>query len=114
MLLGMLSKEGLKLLIGKIAKTAMFQEFIQGLIMERVKGLKDTYPETYSSIQAYTIAVSRLPAILTDDDPNNLEQIAVAFRLKQLGQLEETFEDASNKAVRVLTATKKARIRVQA
>lgn len=112
MLLGMLTKAGLKTLFNQIAKSEMFQEFIQGLILKRVEGLKDTHPETYTSIEGYTIAVSKLPAIFTDDNPNNLEQVAAAFRLKQFEALEATFEDIQDRAAKVLINTKRGKLKL--
>lgn len=112
MILGLLTKSGLKMLLNQVAKSAMFKEFIQGLILSRVEGLRITHPETYASIEGYTIALSTLPEIFTDDNKNDLDQVAVAFRLKQLEQVETTFEEVSIKSAKVLTAAKKARIRV--
>ena len=113
MLLGLLSKAGIQALLNQLAKSSMFKEFIQGLILKRVEGLKATHPETYASIEAYTVAVSNLPAIFTDDDPNNLEQVAVAFRLQQFNQLETTFENIQDKATKVIVNTKAVKLRLK-
>lgn len=109
----MLTKAGLQTLFNQVAKSSMFQEFIQGLIMKRVEGLRVTNPETYASIESYTIAVSKLPAIFTDDNPDNLEQVAAAFRLRQIENLEDTFEEITDKSTKVLGSTKRAKTRLK-
>lgn len=112
LLLSFLTKSGLKILISTIAKTDMFQNFITGLITDRVAGLKESHPETYESIAQYAAAVSRIPAILTDEDPNNTEQLAQEFRLKRIQALELALEDAKERAGRSLTSARKLTLKV--
>ena len=112
LLLGFLSKAGLKILISTIAKADMFQNFIQGLITDRVAGLKESHPETYETIAQYAAAVSRIPAILTDEDPNNTEQLVQEFRLKRIQELELALEDAKTEAGRSLVSARKLTLKV--
>lgn len=80
-LLSLLGKKGWQALVANIAGTDMFQTFLHDLIMKRLAGLQDK-PELYASIDGYATALSKVPAVLTDDDPNNTEQLAVLFRLE--------------------------------
>jgi len=77
-------KAGLKALINFVAQSDMFKDFVHGLIMKRLSGLKETQPELYTSIDGYATAVASLPQIFTDEDTDDLGQVAVAFRLEQL------------------------------
>lgn len=73
-------KAGLKALVNSIATTDLFQDFIKQVLLKRVEGLQVKYPETYKLFEAYTETVSEIPAILTDENPDNIEQIALSLQ----------------------------------
>lgn len=74
---------GLKQIVNAIASTDMFKVFIKELLLKRVTGLQEKYPEVYTTFETYSIAVSEIPAILTDDNQQDIEQIALLLRLEQ-------------------------------
>ena len=80
--LALFGKAGLKAIDNTIATSDLFQGFIKELILKRVEGLKGKYPELYVSLEGYVSALAKFPAIFTDSDPDNVEQVALVLRLK--------------------------------
>ena len=80
--LALFGEKGLKALINTIASSAMFKDFVKGLIMARLGGLKDKYPSMYDTLDGYAEAVSTLPQIFSNDNPNDVEEVAELLRLK--------------------------------
>lgn len=76
-------KTGLKALINALASSAMFQDLVHGLIMKRLEGIKETRPELYTTVNGYVTAVSKIPAVFTDENPNDVEQLAQLLRLQE-------------------------------
>jgi hypothetical protein len=74
-------KEGRKKLLNMLLSTEMFKSAAYNLIMGRLSGLQK-YPELYATMQGYATAVSNLPDILTDDNSEDVEQVAAMLRLK--------------------------------
>jgi hypothetical protein len=83
MFLSMFGKAGLKALINTLAGSSMFQEFVHGLIMKRLEGLKEKYPALYTTLDGFALALSKIPAVTTDEDPHDVDQIAALFALNQ-------------------------------
>ncbi len=81
-LISLLGKNGLKSLVNALAQSDLFKDFIKDLLVNRVKGLEAKYPESYTAFVQYAGVVSELPAILTDEDANNVEQIAVLLQFR--------------------------------
>jgi hypothetical protein len=107
--LALFGKSGLRAIINGLAETQFFQDAVQGLIMARLKGLKEKQPELYATINGYAIVTSKLPAILTDDE-DDAKQIAALLELKG------TFEgasDASAKVVGVFTENKSLKLKLK-
>lgn len=83
-LLALFGKTAIKGIINSLASSKYFQDFVKGLFLTRLKGLEAKQPEVYKTLEQYVDVLSKTPAILTDDDPNNLSQIALALRLREL------------------------------
>jgi hypothetical protein len=94
--LALFGKAGLKALINTLASSSMFQDFVHGLIMKRLEGLKAKYPSLYTTLDGYATAVSKIPEVTTDDNPNNVDQIAELFTL--LGDVERSAKALTVKA----------------
>lgn len=82
-LLSLLGKAGWKALAYAIAGSALFQEFVHDLIMKRLEGLKEKYPVLYTTLDGFALALSQVPEVTTDEDPNDIDQIAALFALNQ-------------------------------
>lgn len=95
--LSIFGKAGLKAIINNLATSDLFQSFIKGLILKRLEGLKVKYPELYVSLEGYTNALAKFPAIFTDDNPDNVEQVALVLRLKA-AELQAAMEEANRAA----------------
>lgn len=95
MFLATFGKTGLKALINTLAGSSLFQEFVHGLIMKRLSGLQVKYPALYTTLDGYALAVSKIPQVTTDDNPNNVDQIAELFAL--LGQVERSVKALTTK-----------------
>lgn len=108
-ILGLFGKAGLKALINAISSSDLFREFIVDLILSRIGGLRDKYPELYTRIEETAHVLSEIPAILTDENPSNTEQIAGAFTLTQsVKKLEVQFDLIKESASRTTAAAKRA------
>ena len=106
--LSLFGKSGLKAIINALAETEFFQEAIQGIIMGRLKGLKDKEPELYATINGYALVTSKLPAILTDSEDD-------AKQLAELLALKNTFSGAavaSERVVEVFATDKKLKLKL--
>lgn len=99
MFLGLFGKAGLKALINTLANSSMFQDFVHGLIMKRLEGLKPKYPALYNTLDGYAFAVSQIPAVVTDGDPADVDQIAALFQLEaHLQDVEEATKSLTAKS----------------
>ena len=100
----MFGEKGLKAIINVVLSTDMFKSLLKGLIMGRVAGLQEKYPQLYLTIDQYATAVSQIGEVVTDDDPNNVDQIAALFALEQnLKSVEIALKslDTQSKGVRI-------------
>jgi len=75
-------KDAILAIVGFLAASDYFKEFVHSLIMNRLTGLHDKYPVLYDTVDGYAEAISELPAVFTDDNPNNVDQAAALFALK--------------------------------
>lgn len=105
--LSLFGKAGIKALINSIASSDLFKDFIKGVLLKRVEGLKVNYPQTYTLFEQYTNAVSEIPAILTDEDPKNVEQIAAA-----LLEFQNTLKKLSAKTADVSVSARSFKINI--
>lgn len=101
-LLSMLGKAGWKSLVNAIAKSPMFQMFVRDLIMKRLEGLKVKYPALYTTLDGFATALSKVPEVTTDENPNDVDQIAALFALnQQLVEIERSLSVLTKKTKEV-------------
>lgn len=108
--LALFGEKGLKALINTIASSAMFKDFVKGLIMARLGGLKEKYPSMYDTLDGYAEAVSTLPQIFSNDNPNDVEEVAELLRLK--ADLEKSLTIVIEKAAALEQKSKGINIKI--
>ena len=102
--LALFGKTGLKALINALVGTPMFKDLVKGLIMGRLAGLKDKYPQLYQTLDGYATAVASIADVTTDDNGADVDQIAALFALEaHLKGVETSLKTLENqsKAVRI-------------
>lgn len=108
-LLALFGKSAIKGIINSLASSKYFQDLVKGLILSRFPGIKEKQPEVYKTLEQYADLVSRTPAILTDDDPDNLSQVAIALRLQEI---EDYIASVAKGTDAVTTTTRKVRLKI--
>lgn len=110
--LALFGKSGLRALVNAIVGTEYFKDVTKGLLVGQISGLREPYPELYTTLTQVADVVSDIPDILTDDNPNNLEQLAVELRLARIQELENLFAKLREVSESVETATRTLRLKV--
>lgn len=81
-LLTMFGKAGLKAVLNALVSSDLFKDAVVGLITGRVQQLKVERPELYARLEETAHVIAGLPAVLTDDNPNDGEQVASSFTIQ--------------------------------